>query len=403
MLKQPSYRRAPAVVPLVAATACWGAGTVLTKQVLDDVAPLTLLPMQLTASCLLLFTITQARGQQLAWRAPTRRLAALGVLNPGLAYALGLLGLASITASMSVLLWAAEPVLIALFAVFLLRERFPARLLAALAVAVIGVLLVVYQPGTGGDVLGILLTLVAVGCCALYTVATRHLLLDDASLPVVLANSSPHSHSPSSSPRPSSSPVGPDGRWADTGWVSGQRQVPRGACTTGSRSGSIWPVCDRSGPRWPERSCRSFLCSGWLPGTWPANGSRVDSGSELSSWSRPPVSWPTGRLTSRLCRHFRPISTVRKRARLVVCHAVFSSASTIRATASAAVIPIAGAVVRRWAGPSSGGSPPGWSGCATRMTAWPRGSVTATGARRSPRPLAQELGGWCFSRGGDLR
>ena len=31
------------------------------------------------------------------------------------------------------------------------------------------------------------LTLVAVGCCALYTVATRQLLLDDASLPIVLA------------------------------------------------------------------------------------------------------------------------------------------------------------------------------------------------------------------------
>jgi len=39
---------------LVAATACWGVGTVVTKQVLDDVAPLTLLPVQLTASCLLL-------------------------------------------------------------------------------------------------------------------------------------------------------------------------------------------------------------------------------------------------------------------------------------------------------------------------------------------------------------
>ena len=181
-----SYRRAPAVIPLVAATACWGAGTVVTKQVLHDVAPLTLLPMQLTASCLLLFLLCLVRRERIVWSPPTRRLAALGVLNPGLAYALGLLGLASITASLSVLLWAAEPVLIVVFAVVLLRERVPAQLVTTLAVAVLGVVLVVYQPGASGDARGVLLTLVAVGCCALYTVATRQLLLDDAALPIVL-------------------------------------------------------------------------------------------------------------------------------------------------------------------------------------------------------------------------
>lgn len=182
-----AYRRAPGLVPLVAATACWGVGTVVTKQVLDDVAPLTLLPMQLTASCVLLLLLCLVRRERLTWSPGSRRLAALGALNPGLAYALGLLGLVSITASMSVLLWAAEPVLIVLLAVVLLREQVPARLLAALTAAVAGVLLVVYQPGVGGTVVGVVLTLTAVGCCALYTVATRQLLLDDASLPVVLA------------------------------------------------------------------------------------------------------------------------------------------------------------------------------------------------------------------------
>jgi probable blue pigment (indigoidine) exporter len=187
MPNQRSPGRGPALVPLVAATACWGAGTVVTKQVLHDVAPLTLLTMQLTASCLLLFVLCLVRRERIIWSPPTRRLAALGVLNPGLAYALGLLGLASITASMSVLLWAAEPVLIVVFAVVLLREHVPAQLVTTLAVAVLGVLLVVYQPGASGDALGVVLTLVAVGCCALYTVATRQLLLDDESLPIVLA------------------------------------------------------------------------------------------------------------------------------------------------------------------------------------------------------------------------
>ena len=184
-----AHEKAPAaaVLPLVAATACWGAGTVVTKQVLDDVSPLTLLPIQLTASCALLVIACLVRRERLSWSPTTRRLTGLGVLNPGLAYALGLLGLASITASMSVLLWAIEPVLIILLAVALLRERVHGRLVFALTIAIAGVLLVVYQPGATGNTLGIALTLVAVACCALYTVASRRLLLDDASLPVVLA------------------------------------------------------------------------------------------------------------------------------------------------------------------------------------------------------------------------
>lgn len=87
---------------------------------------------------------------------------------------------------MSVLLWAAEPVLILLLAAALLREHIPAALTAGLGVSVVGVVLVVYQPGAAGAAAGIALTLTAVGACALYSVLTRRLLVDDASLPVVL-------------------------------------------------------------------------------------------------------------------------------------------------------------------------------------------------------------------------
>lgn len=175
------------VLMLVAATACWGVGTVVTKQVLDDgVAPLTLLPIQLAASCLFLGAIAWFRRDRITWSPQMRKLAGLGVLNPGLAYALGLVGLTSITASMSVLLWAAEPVLILIFAMALLREHLPLATAAALGAAVVGVVLVVYQPGPAGDAVGIVLTLSAVSACALYAVLTRQLLLDDGSLAVVL-------------------------------------------------------------------------------------------------------------------------------------------------------------------------------------------------------------------------
>jgi probable blue pigment (indigoidine) exporter len=171
-----SYSRA---LLLVAATACWGAGTVVTKQVLGSVEPLTLLPLQLAASCLFLLGAVRFSRTRIAWSPQMTRLTLLGILNPGLAYALGLLGLASITASMSVLLWAAEPVLILVLAAAVLREHVPLALAAATAVAVLGVALVVYQPGATGDAVGVALTLAAVGACAIYTVLTRRLLGED--------------------------------------------------------------------------------------------------------------------------------------------------------------------------------------------------------------------------------
>jgi probable blue pigment (indigoidine) exporter len=179
-----SYRHA---LLLVAATACWGCGTVLSKQVLDrGVAPLTLLAIELAASSLLLLLGTLVLGLRLTWSATLGRLAALGILNPGFAYALGLLGLVTIDASMSVLLWATEPILIMLLAVLLLRERVAAATIVAVAVALIGVLLVLYRPGASGDAIGMALTIGAVTACAFYTVLTRRLLLDDSSLAVVL-------------------------------------------------------------------------------------------------------------------------------------------------------------------------------------------------------------------------
>lgn len=176
---------------LVAATACWGIGTVLSKLVLDrGVAPLTLLAVELAASCLLLGMSMLALGVRLTRTPELVTLALLGVLNPGLAYALGLFGLVTVTASMSVLLWATEPVLIILFSVLLLRERVAAATVAAVAAALVGVLLVVYQPGASGDIRGIVLTVGAVAACATYTVVTRRLLLDDSSLTVVFLQQS---------------------------------------------------------------------------------------------------------------------------------------------------------------------------------------------------------------------
>ena len=175
------------VLLLVAATACWGCGTVLSKQVLDrGVGPVTLLVVELIASCFLLALATLLTGVRMSWSPAMAKLAALGLLNPGLAYTLGLLGLVSITASMSVLLWATEPVLIILLAVVVLRERIVPATLLAVTAALVGVVLVVYRPGVAGHAVGVGLTVAAVAACATYAVLTRRLILDDTSLAVAL-------------------------------------------------------------------------------------------------------------------------------------------------------------------------------------------------------------------------
>lgn len=171
---------------LVGAAACWGVGTVVSKQALDEFAPFSLLIVQLAVSTLFLLGVVQALHLRFDWSPQLRRLAALGVLNPGIAYALALIGLARISASMSVLIWAAEPALILVLAYLLLRERLGALGVVAVATAMFGVLLVVYQGGASGDAVGVLVTFAAVAVCAVYTIVTRVLLIADAALTVTL-------------------------------------------------------------------------------------------------------------------------------------------------------------------------------------------------------------------------
>jgi probable blue pigment (indigoidine) exporter len=174
-------------VMLISAAACWGIGTVITKDALGGFAPLTLLTVQLAASIAILLILAGLLGARLAYTPGLGRLAALGVLNPGLAYTLGLLGLTHVTASLSVLVWALEPALIFVLAHQFLGDRTTRRSQLALAFALSGVALVVYQPGARGDALGIALVFSAVATCAAYTVITRRMLADDDSLTVVLA------------------------------------------------------------------------------------------------------------------------------------------------------------------------------------------------------------------------
>ena len=133
---------------LVLAATCWGVGTVVSKAALAEVPPLTLLPIQLAASLVLLVILMRLQGIPLrAGGSPL--LGRLGLLNPGLAYALSLLGLVTITASLSVLLWALEPLLILVLAAWFLRERITTTFIVLSLVAVVGMVIVIYDPSAG--------------------------------------------------------------------------------------------------------------------------------------------------------------------------------------------------------------------------------------------------------------
>lgn len=183
----PSIRRS-AVLALILAAASWGLGVVVSKHAVAEIPPLTLLPIQLGASVLALVSWMRVRGMPLRDRSAAPILGRLGLLNPGLAYALSLLGLVSITASLSVMIWAIEPLFILILAGVVLGERIGPALVILSLVAVGGMALVIHEPNGGGSLVGIALTVAGVACCAIYTVVARRWLgTADATAPVVVS------------------------------------------------------------------------------------------------------------------------------------------------------------------------------------------------------------------------
>jgi drug/metabolite transporter (DMT)-like permease len=173
-----SLRLSPAVL-LVVACAVWGAATVLNKALLASIPPVTLLVLQLAPSAAVLWIMVLFAGGRTSKKSLLIPLALLGIFNPGISYTLSLMGLARISASVSTLLWAAEPLMILGLAALILGEPVTWRLLLVMLIGTVGVVLVANIGGSigssGNDPVGILLLLAAVLCCAFYTVFSRRL------------------------------------------------------------------------------------------------------------------------------------------------------------------------------------------------------------------------------------
>jgi drug/metabolite transporter (DMT)-like permease len=180
-----------ATLAMIGSAAAWGSATVMTKGVLDFVAPFTLLSLQMAASVTVLALAILVQGRWPRHDAATRRAGLTGVLEPGLAYAVGVPGIALTTAGAASLIAATEPALVVLVAWIVLSQRPDLRMVAAILAAMIGVALVT-ATGTGGiegdrRLTGDLLVLLGTGFAALYVVLSSRHVANIAPLDLALA------------------------------------------------------------------------------------------------------------------------------------------------------------------------------------------------------------------------
>ena len=175
-----------AIAAAIGSAACWGSATVLSKGILDHLPPLTLLAVQLTASIVFLWIVVFALRLRPRLDGPTRRASLSGLLEPGVAYTLGIAGLALTTASNATLIGTAEPIFILLLAWLLLRERVGPALLGLALLASLGIALVALPDSLegGGALLGDALIVLGTLFAALYVIATRKLVRAHDPLPL---------------------------------------------------------------------------------------------------------------------------------------------------------------------------------------------------------------------------
>lgn len=139
-----------AALALVAASVIWGSSFVATKPLLDSVSPLSVATLRFAIAVAVLWPLVLRTGR----RPALGRLPALmGFLGVFLAYTCQNVGLAHTSATNAALIQGGIPVMTALLAGAVLRERLTAPILAGIGFSLVGVAAVVL--GGGGGELGI--------------------------------------------------------------------------------------------------------------------------------------------------------------------------------------------------------------------------------------------------------
>lgn len=164
-----------AFAAMIMSAALWGSGTVFSKYTLAYLPPLTLIALELLASCTLLWLLLLHKGKPSHLNRRTVQHAWAGILEPGLTYLFFTLGLTLTSASGATLIMATEPVIVIVLAWWLLRERITPRLWLLIAAVMFGTLLVTLEGSGEGaqNLLGDLFIVFGTLSTALYTIFSR--------------------------------------------------------------------------------------------------------------------------------------------------------------------------------------------------------------------------------------
>jgi drug/metabolite transporter (DMT)-like permease len=132
------------------AAAIWGGTYVVSKYVLDHIPPLTLVVLRFAIAAVVLGLVVWAKGRGRIERADWGQLARYGLVGYTISISTQFIGTKLSSAHMGAVLTSASPAFIALFAWLMLRERLTARKVISLAVATLGVLIVIGTDHSGG-------------------------------------------------------------------------------------------------------------------------------------------------------------------------------------------------------------------------------------------------------------
>lgn len=157
----------------IAAPLCWGAAIVLSKVGLATIPPAFLLTVEIAASSSLFWTVALRQPRPSGSISVSLRHGWLGILEPGLAYLVGLFGLRLTDAGEAALVGTSESLMILALSALFFKERIGWRKMGLAVLAVIGLAIVLGLP-EGGVSLSHLLGdgLYALGalCASLYVV-----------------------------------------------------------------------------------------------------------------------------------------------------------------------------------------------------------------------------------------
>ncbi len=157
------------------AAAIWGGVYVVSKVVLDVVPPFLLLEIRFLIALLVLGSIVVARKSYVA-RRDLPAMMRIGFVGVTISIGAQFLGTKLSSAHMGALITSASPAFIALFAIWLLREKLSLFQVTGIVLATLGVLIVVGVPDESdaqSSLIGNLILLVAAVSWGLYTVLCK--------------------------------------------------------------------------------------------------------------------------------------------------------------------------------------------------------------------------------------